>query len=133
MALSAASSDHRIRPATVQDFPLPVLPSTARCRPNSLSGSTMIAALDAIGDAPSRTRLSLSLGPTIAPTCSGVGNKTWSPTDGKATTPRASSYLLVPDARSRRDVNVPTGDTDILRSGNGRSIRPKSLKPVRFG
>src|SRR4030042_1821094 len=29
----AASSDQRIRPATVQDLPLPVLPSTARCRP----------------------------------------------------------------------------------------------------
>src|ERR1700745_4080302 len=133
MALAAATSDQRISPATVQDFPLPVLPNTARCLPNSLSGSTKIAALEANGDAPILIRLSAPSDPTIASTCSGVGNQTWSPTDGNATTPLHNSYLVLPEARSRLNVRVPTGATDILRKGNGRSIKPKSLKPGRLG
>src|SRR5437660_1721275 len=69
----------------------------------------------------------------MASACPGVGSRTWSPMEGNARTPRDSSYLLVPDTRSGRNVNVPTGDTCILRRGNGRSIRPKSFKPGLFG
>jgi len=36
----------RMSLATEQDFPLPVLPRTARWRPNSLSGSTVVGELD---------------------------------------------------------------------------------------
>src|SRR5690606_39070554 len=36
--LDASSSDHLIKPATLQDFPLPVFPSIATCLPKSLSG-----------------------------------------------------------------------------------------------
>ena len=59
MAFSAAAIDHRIRPATVHDLPLPVFPNTAKCRPKSLSGSTMMAAFDAIGEEPILTLLSV--------------------------------------------------------------------------
>jgi hypothetical protein len=62
-----------------------------------------------------------------------VGRSTWSPTLGNATTPRASSKTRVPEFCSRHDESVPTGETTIFRRGNGRSITPKSFKPLRFG
>ncbi|KAF0122261.1 MAG: hypothetical protein FD152_3605 [Xanthobacteraceae bacterium] len=57
-------------------LPLPVFPNTARFRPKSLSGSTMMAAFDAIGEDPILTLLSSSLAPTMASTCEGVGMRT---------------------------------------------------------
>ena len=48
-ALRASSIDQRIKPATEQDFPLPVFPSTARCRPKRRSGSIRTSAFAANG------------------------------------------------------------------------------------
>ena len=55
--------------------------------------------------------------------------RTWSPTDGNATTPRESSYMVAPEARSRRDVSVPTGDSDIFRNGNGQIDQAEIFEP----
>lgn len=53
--------------------------------------------------------------------CSSVGNKTISPTEGKHSTPRVNLNSLLLLER------VPTGLRHSLRSGNGKSIKPKSL------
>ena len=122
----AAFRDQRMRPATEQDLPEPVLPRIARCRPNSLSGSTRTGSIPAVGQCPRRTRpASLSSSPvTIACNCSLVGNKTGEPTDGKTSTPRCTLYLA--PSPIEVDFKVPMGVNSISREGNGRSTKSEA-------
>ncbi|MNV23050.1 hypothetical protein D3C71_1140490 [compost metagenome] len=80
-ALRASSIDQRIKPATEQDLPLPVLPSTARWRPNKRSGSILTWALAASGLLPIKT-WRLSPDSTMARSWFCVGSSTASPTVG---------------------------------------------------
>jgi hypothetical protein len=116
-----------MRPATLHDFPLPVFPKTARCRPKSLSGSTLIAASAASGDAPIRTRFSESFPPTIASICSGVGIRTWSPTEGKALNPPGFPMLEVWALYDK--LNGKVCETQ----GRSLLVRAVGVEPTRLG
>ena len=90
LSVFADSTDQRIKPATEHDFPLPVLPRTARCLPKSLSGSTETTAFPANGLIPILT-LRLLPDSTIDFSCDCVGMRTGSPTVGNTSIPRTKS------------------------------------------
>ena len=112
----ADSIDHRIRPATEQDFPLPVLPRTAKCLPNNLSGSIATAAFPAMGLTPISTRRSLP-DSTIDRSCACVGTRTGSPTVGNTSIPRENSYISRFFFSSIPSRSIPIGITLIFLSG----------------
>ena len=128
----ADSIDHRIKPATEHDLPLPVFPRTARCLPKSLSGSTDTTAFPAKGLIPIFT-LRLLPDSTIAFSCVCVGINTGSPTVGKTSIPRSNSYSILPAVSPTLSFKIPSGTTLIFRNGYGRSKIPKSCIPRRLG
>lgn len=128
--LFAASIDQRKSPATEHDLPLPVLPSTAKCLPKILSGSTETTAFPAKGLIPIFTRL-LSPDSIIAFNCDCVGSNTGSPTVGNVSIPRVKLYAV--SVSFIDSLSTPKGITLIFRSGYGKSKTPKSCIPLRFG